>query len=149
MDEGTRISDTGMDVVDGCLVVPIGGNMDYEAIGRLGRDICTRISATPAKGVIINVTAIKVMDSYVFSIFRNTARTIHILGVRTVFVGFQPGVVSSLVDLDMEFYDILTAVTTEDALDILRHPTSGQNQADAGYNDSPEGHGHTGALENG
>ena len=46
------------------------------------------------------------------------------MGAIPVFVGFQPGVASVLVDLDIDFNDMLTAVTTEDAFDIIARQES-------------------------
>lgn len=125
MNNRSAVSDTGMNVVEGCLVVPVGGDVDSEIITRLGREILAQVKATRAKEVIINISTIKTLDSYTLSIFKNTANAITMLGATPVFVGIQPGVASSLVDLDMDLGDILTAVTTEDAFAILRNRTTG------------------------
>ncbi len=136
MNNRSAVSGTGMDVVEGCLVVPVVGNMDPEIITRLGREILAQVKATQAKKVIINISAIKILDSYIFSIFRSMATAITMLGATPVFVGIQPGVASSLVDLDMDLGDILTAVTTNDAFEILRHQTTGPKPPEI-VNDKP------------
>jgi anti-anti-sigma regulatory factor len=60
------------------------------------------------------------MDSHTFMILKKMASAITILGALPVIVGVQAGVASSLVDLGMDFGKILTVVTTEDALEIVR-----------------------------
>ncbi|SDT89282.1 STAS domain-containing protein [Desulfobacula phenolica] len=119
------ISDSGMYVVEGCLIVPVSADTDSENINCLGKKILTQVKATQAKGVIVNVSGVRVMDSYTFSMLINSARANAMVGAMTIFVGFQPGVASSLVDLDVELGDLLTAVTMEDAFDLLRKRTCG------------------------
>ena len=119
MNKRSSVSGTGMYIVEGCLIVPVGEDIDPEIITCLGREILAQVKATQAKKVIINISAIKTLDSYIFSIFKSTADAIVMLGATPVFVGIQPGVASSLVDLDIDLDDILTAVTTKDAFEVL------------------------------
>jgi len=146
-------SATGMDVVDGCLVVPVGGNVDPDMLTRLGKEVLARVQATRIKRVIINIASIKMMDSYTFTIFKNTNSAIAMLGATPVFVGIRPGVASALVDLDMDLDGILTAVTTEDAFELLKHRTPGPTQPEAEDEErieaSPESDGFTEEAEDG
>lgn len=121
MNDPSAIQGTGMDVVNGCLIVPISGDMELENTRHLGRSILAQVNTKQIKGVIINVSAIRVMDSYGFTVLRNTARAIAMVGAMTVFVGFQPGVASSLIDLDLDMGDIHTAVTTQDAFELMKN----------------------------
>lgn len=120
-----------MDVVGGCLIVPVHDKVDAEAVKRLRKRILTRVKATRVRGVIMNVSAVKVIDSYCFSILSHTAEAVSMLGAVTVFVGFQPGVASALVDLDIELDGILTAVTTEDAFEIMRNHNAPEQSSEA------------------
>ena len=51
-----------------------------------------------------------------------------LLGVTTVFVGLQPGVVSAIVDLEVEIADVRTAVTMEDAFEQMQRASSIQDE---------------------
>ena len=110
----------GLSAIDGCLLVSMGGNLDSEAINQLGKQILHQVVESHVKGAILNVSAISIMDSHDFLLLRDIARAVSLLGCRTVFVGFQPGIVSYLIDLGLECGDLLTAVTMEDALEIVR-----------------------------
>lgn len=110
----------GMDMVDGCLVVPVDGDADPDLLLGLMEAILTKVRKKRPRAVIINIASIRIMDSYTFMILKKMASAITILGALPVIVGVQAGVASSLVDLDMDFGKILTVVTTEDALEIVR-----------------------------
>lgn len=123
MKDRANISGMGIEVIDGCLLVPVHGNEDGESLSRLSRDILAHARNKRTGKVIINVSAVKVMDSHAFSILHKTARAIAMMGGIAVFVGFQPGVASALVELDLDLDQIHTAVTAEDALLFLQQRT--------------------------
>jgi anti-anti-sigma factor len=130
MNDESTFSEFGMYVVNDCLVVPVKGNVDDNSIKSLGKKILELVKITQTKGVLINVSAVKVMDSHSFSILRDTGKTIAMLGADCVFVGFQPGVASALIDLDIELDGITTAVTMEDGFEILNFQTIDPEQKD-------------------
>jgi rsbT antagonist protein RsbS len=130
MDKGPVVTEFGIHVVNDCLIVPIGDNLDEDALQKIGKEILTCLETTDTKGVLINVSAVTILGSYGFSILRNTARGIAMMGARAIFVGFQPGVASSLVDLDMDFNGLLTAITSEAAFELLAQQNSNLKQAD-------------------
>jgi rsbT antagonist protein RsbS len=105
----------GMSVVRGCLVVPIQLDLHDDTVLRIRADILKSVEAAAAKGVIIDLTAVRVLDTFAFAALADTARTASLLGATTVLAGIQPGVASALVDLDIEFEGIGTARTLEDA----------------------------------
>lgn len=111
----------GMDTVDGCLVVPVGRDADPDMLQGLGDVILAEVRKKRPRAVIINIASIRIMDSHTFMLLKNMTAAIRILGAFPVVVGVQAGVASSLVDLDMDLGNILTAVTTEDALEIVRN----------------------------
>ena len=63
------------------------------------------------------------LDSATYAMLANTARMLGLLGARVVFVGSQPGVVSTLIDLDVDTSGLVTATCLEDALELLSQPT--------------------------
>lgn len=127
----------GIHEVNNCLMVPISGNLDEDDLRKIGKELLVRLETTHTKGVLINVSAVTILGSYGFSILRSTAGAIAMMGARVVFVGFRPGVASSLVDLDVDFTGILTAVTSEAAFELLAQQASHLRQANGfhGKND--------------
>jgi len=124
MTKESIVTEFGIHVVNDCLIVPIGASQDEDHLQKIGKEILARLETPHTKGVLINVSAVTILGSYGFSILINTARAISMMGARAVFVGFQPGVASSLVDLDMDFTDILTAITPEAAFELLAQQKS-------------------------
>jgi rsbT antagonist protein RsbS len=124
MNDPMVISALGMHMVNDCLVVQVNGDLDDAYIQKLRQDLLTNVKMTYAREVLIDVSTIRVLDEFTFSIFRDIAQMLSMLGARVVFVGFQAGVASALVDLGVELGDIRTAVTMEDGFELLRAKTS-------------------------
>lgn len=101
------------------LIVPVGENIDDSEAEQLCMEILERIKKNSVNGVIIDVSAVKSLDSYIFSIFRDTARMISMMGVDPVFVGIPPGAASALVDLGIECDGISTTISMDDGMELL------------------------------
>lgn len=120
MKEVTAFSTLGMHMVKDFLVVPINVELDDDYVVRLRKEILEKINTTGAKGVLIDVSVVKILDGFSFSILADTARMISMMGAEVVLVGFQAGVASALVDLEIDTGDIRTAVTMDDAFDLMQ-----------------------------
>lgn len=131
-----RPSVSGIYFVNECLIVPVKDGYDENDLKNIGREILNHLEKTPARGVFIDVSAVTILSSYGFSILTNTAKAVSMMGTAAVFVGFQPGVASSLVDFDIDFQDLLTAVTTEDAFALLKDRLPDTNPEDNGLADN-------------
>lgn len=118
-----RSSVSGMYAVNNCLIVPIRDNVDDVDLKNIGKQILNYLKEFSSSGVLIDVSSVSIMGSNDFTLLKNTARAITMMGAEAVFVGFQPGVTSSLVDLDIDLSGILTAVNTEDAFKIIELKT--------------------------
>jgi len=119
MNEYSVSSDSAIHVVKDCLIVPVGGNLDEDGLRNIGKEILEHLAEKQIRGVIINVSAISILGSYGLSILKETARSITMMGGIPIFAGFQAGVASALVDLDIDLSGILTALTTEGAIDMI------------------------------
>ncbi|MBW1850873.1 MAG: STAS domain-containing protein [Deltaproteobacteria bacterium] len=124
MNDRTINSAHGMHMVNDCLIVPVTGNFDDAYTLQLQRDLLKNVKIFCTKKVLIDVSSIRILDAFTFSIFKDTAQMILMLGAEVVFVGFQAGVASALVDLDIEFGDIRTAVTIQDGFELFQSKTS-------------------------
>ena len=115
MNDESAPLEIGMSVVRGCLVVPIQVELHDHTVRRIQASILKSVEAAAAKGVVIDLTAVRVLDTFAFEALADTARTASLLGATVVLAGLQPGVASALVDLDVEVESIRTARTLEDA----------------------------------
>jgi rsbT antagonist protein RsbS len=114
-------SETAMSVVRNCLVVSIQGELNDDLLLRIRTDILQKVQATQVGGLIVDFGTVRAMDTFAFNSFSDTAKMASLLGVSIVFVGFQPGVVSALVDLGVEIAGVDTALTIEDAFEQLQN----------------------------
>jgi rsbT antagonist protein RsbS len=74
-----------------------------------------------SRGVVVDVTAMDVMDSFALRTLRDIAQMIKLRGAETVIVGIQPEVAFAMVQLGLTLEDIPTALDLEEGLDYLQH----------------------------
>lgn len=119
MEDEISLSRVAMHISRQCLIVPIQIELYDETILHIQREILEKIKETGIKGVIIDVSGIEIIDSFLAQAICNTARMAYMLGATTVLTGLKPEVAASLVDLDIEFKDIKTAMNLEAGFQIL------------------------------
>lgn len=108
-----------MHVMRGCLIVPIQVELYNEIMLQVQQDILERIKETAVKGVIIDLSGVDLLDSFLAQAISDTARAVSMLGATTILTGLKPEVVASLIDLDIDFGDIQTAITLEEGFQKL------------------------------
>ena len=86
---------------------------------RLRYDLMDRVSKFRAQGIIVDVTAIDVMDSFAARSLRTIAHMTRLRGADTVIVGLQPEVAFAMVQLGLAFDDMNTALDLEEGLALL------------------------------
>lgn len=86
---------------------------------RLRYDLMERVSKFRAQGIIVDVTAIDVMDSFAARSLRTIAHMTRLRGADTVIVGLQPEVAFAMVQLGLAFDDMNTALDLEEGLALL------------------------------
>ena len=103
---------------------------------RLRQDLMEQVSRFRAQGIIVDVTAIDVMDSYAARSLRTVAHMTRLRGADTVIVGVQPEVAFAMVQLGLAFDGMHTALDLEEGLALLtrqlapRKPTIGRESDD-------------------
>jgi len=85
----------------------------------LQTDLTRRVTETHAKGVIIDVTALDVLDSFATRTLREIAQTVTLCGARAAIVGVQPEVAFAMAQLGLSLEGTLTALDLEDGLALL------------------------------
>ena len=77
------------------------------------QDLLQKIEKTKAKGLIVDITAIDVVDSFITRILVEIAKMAGLMGVKTVLVGLRPEIAITLVEFGMELGGIKTALDLE------------------------------------
>ena len=101
------------------LIASIHTALDDGQLTRFQHDLIERIGTRRARGVIIDVAALDVLDSFGSRTLRDIARMSRLRGAETVIVGIQPEVAFAMVQLGMSFEDVQTALDLEEGLALL------------------------------
>ncbi|SPM34142.1 Anti-anti-sigma regulatory factor (antagonist of anti-sigma factor) [Mycobacterium rhizamassiliense] len=86
---------------------------------KLREDLMERVSRFRAQGIVVDVTAIDVMDSFAARSLRTIAHMTRLRGAETVIVGLSPEVAFAMVQLGLTFDDMNTALDLEEGLALL------------------------------
>jgi rsbT antagonist protein RsbS len=106
------------------LIASIHAALDDTQLMRFQEDLVEQIGARRAKGVIIDIAALDVLDSFGSSSLRDLAHMARLRGAVTVIVGIQPDVAFAIIKLGMHL-DIHTALDLEEGLAYLEDVTAG------------------------
>ena len=102
------------------LLVTIQVDMHDEIAVRLLDDLTNMVTKTSARGVVIDISALDMVDSFIGRMIADIAATSRILDAETVVVGMQPAVAITLVELGMSLPGVRTALDVEKAMELLR-----------------------------
>jgi len=83
-------------------------------------DVLSRVSETEANGVVIDITALNVVDSFMAHVLNDTANMARLLGTEVVVCGTQPSVALTLTEMGRELIGVETALNLEQGLDKVR-----------------------------
>jgi len=106
--------------IEDFLLVSVQVELHDHTAETLQRDIIQKLSETNAKGVLIDVTALDIVDSFLGRLIGDTASMTRIMGAQTVLVGLQPAVAITLVELGLELVGVHTTLNMERGLAWLR-----------------------------
>jgi rsbT antagonist protein RsbS len=106
------------------LIASIHAALDDTELVRFQKDVIEQIGAVRASGVIIDIAALDVLDSFGSSCLRDLAQMARLRGAVTVIVGIQPDVAFAIVKLGMTI-DLHTALDLEEGLTLLESITPG------------------------
>src|SRR6187455_3749117 len=104
----------------GCLLVSIQVDMHDRLAMQLQDDLTTRIAATSAHGVLIDISALEMVDSFIGRMLGNIAAMSRVLDAETVVVGMRPAVAITLVELGLSLSGVRTALNVERGMELLR-----------------------------
>jgi rsbT antagonist protein RsbS len=113
------------------LLVTIQVDMHDRLALRLQDELTQRIADTSAHGVLIDISSLEIVDSFIGRILANIASMSAVLGARAVVVGMQPAVAITLVELGLTLPDVRTALDVERGIALLEQMLDSEHGATA------------------
>jgi rsbT antagonist protein RsbS len=116
------------------LLVTIQVDMHDRLALALQDDLTNRIAETNAHGVLIDISALEIVDSFIGRMIANISGMARVLDAQTVVVGMQPAVAITLVELGLSLPGVRTALNVERGMRLLRAglEDGGKEDGDAG-----------------
>jgi rsbT antagonist protein RsbS len=102
------------------LIASIQSALDDADLRALRDNLVARVGTHRSNGVIVDVTALDVMDSYASRTLSDIAHMTRLRGAETVIVGIQPEVAFAMVQLSLTLEGVATALDLEEGLDFLQ-----------------------------
>ena len=102
------------------LLVTIQVDMHDQLALALQDDLTNMIAKHSSRGVLIDISSLDIVDSFIGRMLANIAGMARILDAETVVVGMQPAVAITLVELGMSLPGVRTALNVESGMDLLR-----------------------------
>jgi rsbT antagonist protein RsbS len=112
------------------LLVTIQVDMHDRLAMTLQDDLTAKIVSSRAKGVLIDISALEMVDSFIGRMLGDTAAMSRILDAETVVVGMRPAVAITLVELGLSLSGVRTALNVERGMDLLRARIKERRQSD-------------------
>jgi rsbT antagonist protein RsbS len=103
----------------GNLIVPIQAAISDEGISKLREDVTARIATDGSRGLILDLSGLAFMDSFVTRVVRDLALIARLMGVTTVLSGLAPEVAITLIEMGLELPGVVTALNLERAIEEL------------------------------
>jgi rsbT antagonist protein RsbS len=103
-----------------CLLVTVQVDMHDRLATALEEDLTDRIVTTGARGVMIDISALEVVDSFMGRMLDNIASVSRVLDAETVVVGMRPAVAITLVELGLQLTGVKTALNVEKGLALIQ-----------------------------
>ena len=120
------------------LIVPIQVDMDDQTVIHLQERILSELERTGARGVLIDISLLEMVDSFIGRVLSDIAAMARIMDARTVVVGMQPAVAITLVELGLELRGVDTVLNVDEGIKLLR--------GEFGIDDDAEDYGELGPV---
>ncbi|CAL9367708.1 RsbT antagonist protein RsbS [Streptomyces sp. enrichment culture] len=104
------------------LLVTLQGDLHDSTAQQLQQDLSETIAHSRVKGVVIDISGVEIVDSFLGRVLAEIAAQAELLAARTVVAGMRPAVAITLVELGLTLPGLRTALTTEAAMELLAQP---------------------------
>lgn len=123
-----RVADT--------LLISIQVELTDQTISLLQSDVLGELQRRPARGVLIDISALEIVDSYMGRMLADTARQVSIMDARAVVTGIQPAVAVALIEMGISLDEVETALDVDSGIRLLDE--SGQRPGTSAHNTRQE-----------
>jgi len=113
-----------------CLLVSIQVDMHDRLAMQLQDDLTNKVVSARARGVMIDISALEIVDSFIGRMLNNIAAMTRILDAVTVVVGMRPAVAITLVELGLELSGVRTALNVDKGLALIRHTIDDESEVE-------------------
>lgn len=103
-----------------CLLVSIQWELDDQTALQFQEDLLQKIHETSASGVVIDLTSIDFIDSFIAKVLGDVIDMSNLMGAKVVITGIQPAVAITLIELGIGLNNVLTAIDLEKGLEKLQ-----------------------------
>ncbi|MFI6014131.1 STAS domain-containing protein [Streptomyces sp. NPDC051243] len=121
----------------GVLLVTLQGDLYDSTAEQLQQDIGATVADSAINGVVIDLSGVEVVDSFMGRVLSDVAAMTRLLAAQTVVAGMRPAVAITLVELGLTLPGLLTALNTEEALRLLGAEVSALPRAGRAHRESP------------
>ena len=101
------------------LLVSLQGELHDGMAEQLQHDITSRVSTSGVTGVVIDISGVDIVDSFLGRVLAEIASTARLLAARTVLAGMRPAVAITLVELGLTLPGLVTALDVDRAMELL------------------------------
>ena len=109
------------------LIASVQGALTDTDLEAMRDELIEQVGKVRARGVVLDVTVLDVVDSFATRMLRTIAHMARLRGAKTVIVGVQPGVAMAMVELGLNFEDVMTALDLEEGLALLKASGGGES----------------------
>jgi rsbT antagonist protein RsbS len=120
------------------LLVTIQVDMHDQLAMALQNDLTERLVKVRARGVLIDISALEIVDSFMGRVLNNIAAMARILDAVTVVVGMRPAVAITLVELGLDLPGVKTALNVERGMDLIRASIDNEGEGEPGADGDPD-----------
>jgi rsbT antagonist protein RsbS len=111
------------------LIASVQSDLSDREVLALRDDLAERVGRVRARGVIVDVTVLDVIDSFVARCLKSITMTARLRGAETVIVGIRPDVAIAMVHFDLNLDALRAALDLDEAFEMLERPTNGGGDA--------------------
>jgi rsbT antagonist protein RsbS len=103
-----------------CLLISIQWELDDATALQFQEDLLHKIHETNASGVVIDLTSVDIIDSFIAKVLGDVINMSKLMGAKVVITGIQPAVAITLIELGITLSDVMTALDLEKGLEKLQ-----------------------------
>ncbi|HET7657319.1 MAG TPA: STAS domain-containing protein [Bacillales bacterium] len=107
------------------LLITIQIDLDDQTVLEFQEDLLNKIHETGSKGVVIDLTTVDIVDSFIAKVLGDVVDMSTLMGTKVVLTGIQPAVAITLIDLGITMKGVTTALDLEQGMDTLRRELEG------------------------